>query len=183
MNKKISDLQENLPIDGTENIANQKGTDNFKNTYTQLKDWVLTFVTTVFIQTKRPLKTVGGESLEGPGNIEILDSAEWGNITGTLSNQTDLQSALDDKAEDVDLTNHINDNNNPHSVTATQVGLGNVDNTSDLDKPVSTATQTALDNKINYTDNPSKTQAGGIRAFDDPATSTLIISIDGTNIP
>jgi hypothetical protein len=100
MNKKISDLQENLPIDGTENIANQKGTDNFKNTYTQLKDWVLTFVTTVFIQTKRPLKTVGGESLEGPGNIEILDSAEWGNITGTLSNQTDLQSALDDKAED-----------------------------------------------------------------------------------
>ena len=44
MDKKISDLQENLPIDGTENIVNQKGTDNFKNTYTQLKDWILTFV-------------------------------------------------------------------------------------------------------------------------------------------
>lgn len=34
---------------------------------------------------------------------------------------------------------------NPHKVTKADVGLGNVDNTSDLDKPISTATQTALD--------------------------------------
>jgi len=34
-------------------------------------------------------------------------------------------------------------------VTATHVGLGNVDNTSDANKPVSTATQTALDLKVN----------------------------------
>ena len=33
-------------------------------------------------------------------------------------------------------------------VTKTQVGLGNVDNTSDLDKPISTATQNALDDKV-----------------------------------
>lgn len=33
-------------------------------------------------------------------------------------------------------------------VTKTQVGLGNVDNTADADKPVSTATQTVLDAKI-----------------------------------
>jgi hypothetical protein len=32
------------------------------------------------------------------------------------------------------------------------VGLGNVDNTTDLNKPISTATQTALDNKVNKTD-------------------------------
>lgn len=38
--------------------------------------------------------------------------------------------------------------NNPHSVTKTQVGLGDVDNTSDASKPVSTATQTALDAKV-----------------------------------
>lgn len=34
------------------------------------------------------------------------------------------------------------------SVTKTTVGLGNVDNTSDANKPVSTATQTALDLKV-----------------------------------
>ena len=37
--------------------------------------------------------------------------------------------------------------NNPHSVTATQVGLGNCDNTADLDKPISTLAQAALDLK------------------------------------
>ena len=36
---------------------------------------------------------------------------------------------------------------NPHSVTQGEVGLGNVNNTSDANKPISTATQTALDDK------------------------------------
>lgn len=45
------------------------------------------------------------------------------------------------------IDNHIADTNNPHEVTKSQVGLGNVDNTSDLDKPISTATQTALNDK------------------------------------
>ena len=40
---------------------------------------------------------------------------------------------------------HIANTSNPHNVTKAQVGLGNVDNTSDLNKPISTATQTALD--------------------------------------
>lgn len=38
---------------------------------------------------------------------------------------------------------------NPHGTTKAHVGLGNVDNTSDLNKPISTATQTALDLKSN----------------------------------
>lgn len=47
------------------------------------------------------------------------------------------------------VDNHINNKSNPHEVTKEQVGLGNVDNTSDLDKPISTVTQTALDKKAN----------------------------------
>lgn len=42
------------------------------------------------------------------------------------------------------LDAHIADRNNPHGVTKAQVGLGNADNTSDADKPISTATQEAL---------------------------------------
>ena len=38
---------------------------------------------------------------------------------------------------------------NPHNVVKSDVGLSNVDNTSDADKPVSTATQTALNGKVN----------------------------------
>lgn len=48
--------------------------------------------------------------------------------------------------------NHISNTSNPHNVTKTQVGLGNVDNTSDLNKPISTATQTALNLKADEAD-------------------------------
>lgn len=47
------------------------------------------------------------------------------------------------------VTAHTGNTSNPHNVTKTQVGLGNVDNTSDANKPVSTATQTALNLKAN----------------------------------
>ena len=47
--------------------------------------------------------------------------------------------------DDAALTAHINNQDNPHKVTKTQVGLSNVDNTADKDKPISLATQSALD--------------------------------------
>ena len=47
-----------------------------------------------------------------------------------------------DVNEKVDL--HIGNKSNPHRVTKAQVGLGNVNNTSDADKPVSTAQATAI---------------------------------------
>ena len=47
------------------------------------------------------------------------------------------------------LTNHTGNTSNPHSVTKAQVGLNNVDNVADVDKPISTATQTALNAKAN----------------------------------
>lgn len=43
------------------------------------------------------------------------------------------------------LSKHTEEAENPHSVTAEQLGLGNVDNTSDADKPISRKTQLALD--------------------------------------
>ena len=45
--------------------------------------------------------------------------------------------------------NHSQTTGNPHNTTKSDIGLGNVDNTSDLDKPVSILTQLALDNKVN----------------------------------
>jgi hypothetical protein len=51
-------------------------------------------------------------------------------------------------AEASDLTAHTGNTSNPHGVTKAQVGLGNVDNTADSAKPISTATQTALDGKF-----------------------------------
>lgn len=65
----------------------------------------------------------------------------------TISASGDVSSEDTVARETID--NHKLDKNNPHNVTAEQIGLSNVNNTADLDKPISTAVQTALDNKAN----------------------------------
>ena len=42
------------------------------------------------------------------------------------------------------LDTHVSAKDNPHQVTKAQVGLGNVDNTADIDKPVSNAVNSAI---------------------------------------
>lgn len=69
--------------------------------------------------------------------------------TGTTGLMTSSQViALNNAATQTDLTTHTTNTNNPHKVTKAQVGLENVDNTSDLDKPISKAQQVALDKKV-----------------------------------
>lgn len=51
----------------------------------------------------------------------------------------------------IHLNSHFLSRNNPHNVTKSQVGLGNVDNTSDVDKPISLAVQLALNAKSDST--------------------------------
>lgn len=52
------------------------------------------------------------------------------------------------KADVSSLEVHESNLNNPHAVTKEQIGLGKVDNTSDLEKPISYAVQEALDKKL-----------------------------------
>jgi hypothetical protein len=46
------------------------------------------------------IKTVNGTSVLGSGDITISSAVAWGGVTGTLSDQTDLQSALDGKVDE-----------------------------------------------------------------------------------
>ena len=58
-----------------------------------------------FLTEHQPLKTINGESLVGTGNITIEGgSSQWGSITGNISNQTDLQSELSKRKQDLDLS-------------------------------------------------------------------------------
>ena len=59
-----------------------------------------------------------------------------------------IYQAIIDAGESITVAAHVADKSNPHDVTKAQVGLGNCDNTADLDKPISTATQAALDTKV-----------------------------------
>lgn len=66
--------------------------------------------------------------------------------TRATERENELASSIESNHQAI--SNHVSNKNNPHEVTKSQVGLGNVDNTSDVDKPVSTAQQSALDGKV-----------------------------------
>ena len=89
--------------------------------------------------------------------LETADATLQGNITKEVTDRkgeiTRVEKLITDEAatraqadidvnEKVDL--HIANKSNPHGVTKAQVGLANVNNTSDADKPVSTAQATAI---------------------------------------
>ena len=105
----------------------------------------------------------------GLGNVNNTSDLDKPISNATQKELDKLDAKIDKINTDqgTDLSAHLRDFSNPHKVTKEQIGLGNVDNTADLDKPISTATQkaiddakaannTALDNHANRTDNPHK---------------------------
>lgn len=137
------------------------------------------------VKTGGPIGPQGIQGETGPQGIqgETGEGVAVGGTTGQFlkkDSNTDFDTSWDTLTEsDISdlqtyalqssLTSHINDTANPHSVTKTQVGLGNVDNTSDLNKPISTATQTALnlkaddDEVVKLTGNQT---VAGLKTFD-----------------
>lgn len=99
--------------------------------------------------------------------LEIYDGTDWGvyDNVDSVNGKTGVVVLNPDDLDDTSTTHkfttqaekdanaaHIADLANPHAVTTTQLGLENVDNTSDVNKPISDDTQTALDLKANALD-------------------------------
>lgn len=107
-----------------------------------------------------------------------------GDLGGTAAVPTVPELA--NKADTSALTAHATNTNNPHGVTKTQVGLANVDNTTDLAKPISTAQQTALDLKADASalasvaTSGSYTDLSGTPSLATVATSGLYTDLTGT---
>lgn len=79
---------------------------------------------------------------EGNFSVSVNQVADFAKLRWVLATEGYVDSAVGNVQADLNL--HKNNESNPHNVTKTQVGLGNVDNTADLDKPVSNATQSAI---------------------------------------
>lgn len=84
-------------------------------------------------------------------SISNLSTTLTGSIETEVSRAKSVETSLSTA-----ITDHTQNKENPHEVTKSQVGLSNVDNTSDADKPVSTDQNTAITNSLNtakeYTD-------------------------------
>ena len=72
-----------------------------------------------------------------------------------------------------ELEEHIEDTNNPHHISKSTIGLGNVDNTADLNKPLSTPQKTYVDTEIEKVKEEAERKANGVTP--DGAVTTLFV--------
>lgn len=123
------------------------------------------------------IRTTDGLSLEFTTDghtwkpVSTAGVVEWGDIIGDIENQADLLLRFSNLNDAIDtanraLSDHEDNHTNPHQVTAAQVGLGNVDNTSDTNKPLSTAQKQYVD-----------TQVGGLRTDLETEIQTVATSV------
>ena len=104
----------------------------------------------------------------------LMSSSDKTKLDG-LKDQAGITSVIN--AVQTNLETHINNKSNPHKVTKDQVGLGNVDNTSDANKPISNATRTALNGKFSATDGNALKQ----RVDNIPKLVATDITVDSDN--
>lgn len=131
-------------IDFTINTQKDPSTGTESHIYLPVKDLVDVYNAGngIVIDTNNVI-SINNETLQKIDDNRIL-------IVKEIQDRKDADLVLQQNINTVinDLSNHTSNTSNPHNVTKAQVGLGNVDNTSDLNKPISNATQTALDNEV-----------------------------------
>lgn len=93
------------------------------------------------------------DKVPGKSLVDDTDIAKLSELPNNATLNTNIADAKKAGTNaQTSINTHINNINNPHNVTKAQVGLDQVNNTSDADKPISIATQNALDNKVDKTD-------------------------------
>lgn len=122
-------------------------------------------------QVGRKALTITSATISQAG---LMSSSDKTKLDG-LKDQAGITSDIN--AVQTNLETHINNKSNPHKVTKDQVGLGNVDNTSDANKPISNATQTALNGKFSATDGNALKQ----RVDNIPELVATDITVDSDN--
>ena len=158
VNLTINDLNESIP--GQINLALEN--------YTEYSDFSNHTSNTSNPHNVTAAQVGAAASSHTHVESDITDLGNYSVIghTHTVSDITDSNTL----ATNLNLTTHTSNTNNPHAVTKTQVGLSNVDNTSDLDKPISTAVQSALDNLEDRID-----------AIDEIGSSITLASLGGAS--
>ena len=92
-----------------------------------------------------------GNVLIDASDVSLENADNTSDINKPISTST--QSALNNKMDaNVDMVNTVNGRDGEVTITKSDVGLNNADNTSDLAKPISTATSTALVEKVDDTE-------------------------------
>ena len=106
------------------------------------------------LQTDKQDKLIAGENITISDNVisadlsDYLTKDEALNTYETIENVQTLNDTVSGHTGDIESL-EVNKANTSHTHTKSEVGLANVDNTSDANKPISNATQIALNSKAN----------------------------------
>ena len=94
------------------------------------------------------IKTINGSTVLGSGNLQITTTDQWGDISGTLSNQTDLQNELNDKQDNLVSGTNIKSINGSTVLGSGDLVIDTSDAWGDITGTLSDQTDlnTALDN-------------------------------------
>ena len=156
----------------------------------------------------KPISTATQTALDLKANASAITELAQDAVNTAIVAGTGLDKAYDDVANtitiDIDstvatltgtqtLTNKTLTSpviNTPTGITKSDVGLANVDNTTDANKPVSTATQTALDLKANLSGPtftgtvvlPSTTSIGDVAAEDLATQEFVTDAVSGATV-
>ena len=97
-------------------------------------------LSTAFGKLARALRSLSGHllALDNPHGVTAHQAGAY------TQQETDTKDAAVKSALETALSAHTKNKSNPHAVTKAQVGLGSCDNTSDANKPVSTAQAAAI---------------------------------------
>lgn len=108
----------------------------------------------VRVQNGFELDELHDVKIQSPANKNTIfynsSNSLWENRLIGIADVTDLESALSGKEPTINAgttSQYWRGDKSWQTLDKSAVGLGNVDNTSDLNKPISTATQTALNSK------------------------------------
>ena len=132
-NAAIKVAQDALQANITKEVTDRKNAD----------DTLKTTLEKAIADAKTELETADA-TLQSNITKEVNDrKGEITRIEGLISDEAATRAQADTTVN-AKVDSHIGNKSNPHAVTKAQVGLGNVNNTSDADKPVSTAQATAI---------------------------------------
>lgn len=132
-NEAIATAKAELTTAINKEISDRKAADSAN--LEELKDVMTTVI-----------DSLEGRIQETDNNLakEVQDRKdEINRVEKLISDETATRAQADTNVNNK-VDSHIANKSNPHGVTKAQVGLGNVNNTSDADKPVSTAQATAI---------------------------------------
>lgn len=125
----------------------------------------------LYDQADDKLITINQASSSTAGVMSASDKTKLDGLKAQAEIDTSISNVQNN------LNAHINNRTNPHRVTKQQIGLDQVDNTSDANKPISNATQTALNGKFSATDGNALKQ----RVDNIPELVATDITVDSDN--